>query len=62
MRVASYNSYRRIRRLHVDPALGQLYAGRLDRTRLVTYYAAKMRGSEKAKPWPRPRWPIITPC
>lgn len=31
MRVASYNSYRRICRLHVKPALGQLYAGRLGR-------------------------------
>ena len=28
MRVASYNSYRRIRRLHVDPALGQVLAGK----------------------------------
>src|SRR5665647_3420384 len=26
MRVASYNSYKRIRRLHVDPALGQVHA------------------------------------
>lgn len=50
MCVASYNSYRRIARLHVKPALGQLFAGRLDRTRLSTYYAAKMRGSEKVRP------------
>jgi len=50
MRVASYNSYRRIRRLHVDPALGQVLACRLTRSQLATYYAAKMRGSEKARP------------
>jgi hypothetical protein len=40
MRVASYNSYRRIRRLHVDPALGQVLAGKLTRAQLSTYYAA----------------------
>jgi integrase len=50
MRVASYNSYRRICSLHVKPALGQLHAGKLTRTQLSTYYAAKMRGSKKAKP------------
>ena len=50
MRVASYNSYRRIRRLHVDPALGQVLAGKLTRAQLSTYYAAKMRGSKKKKP------------
>jgi len=50
MRVASYNSYRRNRRLHVDPALGQVLAGKLTRTQLSTYYAAKLRGSKKAKP------------
>ena len=50
MRVASYNSYKRIRRLHVDPALGQVLAGKLTRAQLSTYYAAKMRGSKKAKP------------
>src|SRR5450759_1574499 len=50
MRVASYNSYQRIRRLHVDLALGQVLAGRLDRSQLSTYYAAKMRGSQKARP------------
>ena len=50
MRVASYNSYRRIRRIHVDPALGQVLAGKLTRAQLSTYYAAKMRGSKKAKP------------
>jgi integrase len=50
MRVASYNSYRRIRRIHVDPALGQVLAGKLTRAQLSTYYAAKMRGSKKKKP------------
>ena len=50
MRVVSYNSYRRIRRLHVDPALGQALAGKLTRAQLSTYYAAKMRGSKKTKP------------
>ena len=50
MRVASYNSYRRIRRIHVDPALGQVLAGKLTRAQLSTYYAAKMRGSKKRKP------------
>ena len=50
MRVASYNSYRRIRRLHVDPALGQVLAGKLTRAQLSTYYAAKMRGTKKTKP------------
>ena len=50
MRVASYNSYRRIRRIHVDPALGQVLAGKLTRAQLSTYYAAKMRGSKKTKP------------
>ena len=47
MRVASYNSYRRIRRIHVDPALGQVLAGKLTRAQLSTYYAAKMRGSQE---------------
>ena len=50
MRVASYNSYRRIRRIHVDPALGQVLAGKLTRAQLSTYYAAKMRGTKKKKP------------
>ena len=50
IRVASYNSYRRIRRIHVDPALGQVLAGKLTRAQLSTYYAAKMRGSKKKKP------------
>jgi len=50
MRVASYNSYQRTGRLHVKPALGQVLAGRLDRSQLSTYYAAKMRGSKKARP------------
>ena len=50
MRVASYNSYKRIRRIHVDPALGQVLAGKLTRAQLSTYYAAKMRGSKKRKP------------
>ena len=50
MRVASYNSYRRIRRIHVDPALGQVLAGKLTRAQLSTYYAAKMRGSKKKTP------------
>ena len=50
MRVASYNSYKRIRRIHVDPALGQVLAGKLTRAQLSTYYAAKMRGSKKKKP------------
>ncbi len=50
MRVASYNSYKRIRRIHVDPALGQVLAGKLTRAQLSTYYAAKMRGRRKAKP------------
>ena len=38
------------RGLRVDPALDQVLAGRLTRTQLSTYYAAKMRGSKKAKP------------
>ena len=40
MRVASYNSYRRIRRIHVDPALGQVLAGKLTRAQLSTYLRA----------------------
>jgi hypothetical protein len=50
MRVASHNSYKRIRRLDVDPALGQVLAGKLTRAQLSTYYAAKLRGSKKKKP------------
>ena len=49
MRVASYNSYRRIRRIHVDPALGQVLAGKLTRAQLSTYYAAKMRGQQEGE-------------
>ena len=47
MRVATRNSYRRIRRLHVDPALGQVLACQLTRTQLAAYYAAKQRGNGK---------------
>ena len=34
----------------MDPALGQVLAGKLTRAQLLTYYAAKMRGSKKKKP------------
>jgi hypothetical protein len=46
MRVASYNSYKRICRPHVKPDLGQLHAGRPTRAQLSTCYAAKIRGSK----------------
>jgi hypothetical protein len=45
MRVATRNSYRRVRRLHVDPALGGFLAAGLTRTQLSAYYSAKMRGT-----------------
>jgi hypothetical protein len=48
MRVASYNSYRRIRRIHVDPALGQVLAGKLTRAQLSTYYARSEAAREAA--------------
>lgn len=47
MRVATRNSYSGIRRLHVDPALGQVPACQLTRTQLSAYYSAKMRGNGK---------------
>lgn len=47
MRVATRNSYKSIRRLHVDPALGQLLALEITRTQLSAYYSAKMRGNGK---------------
>ena len=62
MRVASYNSYRRIRLIHVDPALGQVLAGKLTRAQLSTYYAAKMRGGGRRSRSPRPRSRTTTPC
>ena len=45
MRVATRNSYRSIRRLHVDPALGGLLACELTRTQLSAYYSAERRGN-----------------
>jgi integrase len=45
MRVATRNSYKNIRRLHVDPALGGVLAAGLTRTQLSAYYSAKMRGN-----------------
>jgi len=47
MRVATRNSYKSIRRLHVDPALGGVLAAGLTRTQLSAYYSAKMRGNGK---------------
>ena len=37
-----------IRRIHVDPALGQVLAGKLTRAQLSTSYAAKLRGRREA--------------
>ena len=47
MRAASYNSYRCMRRIDVDPALGQVLAGKLTRAQLSTYYAAKVQGRHR---------------
>jgi hypothetical protein len=59
MRVATRNSYKSIRRLHVDPALGGVLALELTRTQLSAYYSAKMRGNGKP-PWPRRPSPTTT--
>jgi hypothetical protein len=53
MRVASYNSYKRIRRLHVDPALGQAPAG--EPARLGARAAAGRLAARRVAGRPRER-------